>query len=116
MFLGLADAHAADGVAGKIESAEFFGAADTQVVIDRPLVDAEEVTSRGEEAAVLRQLEHLLGPADGAVHGDFARSALARVGRAFVEHHRDVGPERVLMSKQSFTSRNSLLPSRWELK
>ena len=96
VLLGFADAHAADGMAGEIQAAELFGAADAEVVVDRALVDAEEMTSRGEEAAVLGQLEHLLGPADGAVHGDFAGGAVARVGRALVEHHRDVGAERVL--------------------
>ena len=43
VLLRLADADATDGVAGKIKAAEFFGAADTQVVVDRPLVDAEQV-------------------------------------------------------------------------
>ena len=90
MLLGLADAHAADGVAGEIESTEFLGATDTQVVVDRALVDAEEMTAGGQEAAVLGQLEHLLGPADGAVYRDFACCALAGVGWTFVEHHGDV--------------------------
>ena len=96
VLLGLADADATDGVAGEIEAAEFFGATDAEVVVDRALVDAEQVAARGEETAVLGQLEHLLGPADGAGHGDFARGAVARVGRALVEHHRDVRAERVL--------------------
>jgi hypothetical protein len=57
---------------GKSESAQLFGATDAEVVVDRTLVDAEQVAARGEETAVLGELEHLLGPADGAPHGDLA--------------------------------------------
>ncbi len=96
VLFGFADADAADGVAGEIKSAELLGAADAEVVVDRALVDAEEVTARREEAAVLGQLEHLLGPADGAVDGDFACGALAGVGRTLVEHHGDVRAQRIL--------------------
>ena len=96
VLLGFADADATDGMAGEVEAAELFGAADPEVVIDRTLVDAEQVATRGEEATVLGQLEHLLGPADGAGHRDLARGAPARARRALVEHHGDVRAQRVL--------------------
>ena len=41
-------------------------------------------------------MEHLLGPADGAVHRDFTRGALARVGRTLVEYHGDVRAQCIL--------------------
>ena len=45
VLLGFADADAADGMAREVETAELLGAADAQVVVDRALVDAEEVTA-----------------------------------------------------------------------
>ncbi len=45
VLLRFADADAADGMAREVETAELLGAADAQVVVDRALVDAEEVTA-----------------------------------------------------------------------
>jgi hypothetical protein len=116
VLFGLADADATDGMAGEIEPTEFLGAPDAQVVVDRALVDAEEVTTRGEEAAVLGELEHLLGPAIERVNTATSHKRGHTGGGHSSSTIAMSEPSASWMSKQSFTSRKSLLPSRWELK
>jgi hypothetical protein len=91
--LGFAHAHAAHGVAGKIERGERLRRFAPQVVERRALHDGEHVMPGGEETVVGGDLPALLRPAETARHRLRADRVFAGPRRALVDHHRDVGAE-----------------------
>ncbi len=86
--LGFADADAADGVAVEFESDEGFGAFFAELGIDAALDDAEDHLTRS--AGLFAAFG---GPAHGAFDGRTKFARRARVRRAIIEDHGDVGPE-----------------------
>ena len=90
-ILGLADRDPAHGIAVEAYLHKFFGAVAAQVVVDAALHDPENELSVG-----VRLVLGALRPAQSLRYRFFGALALARIGQAFVEDHRDVGAEYAL--------------------
>ena len=99
LLLGLADRDAADGVAVEVEVDQFAGRLLAEVGPDRALDDAEMVLPARRPSGVgCRSTQSLQRRAQRVVRAERFGGvvALAGVGRALVEEHRDVRAERGL--------------------
>jgi len=91
--LGFADADSADGVAGKIERGEGFGAFAAQMGKSGALNDGEEMAAFFGLAEFGPDIAAGFGPAEGAVDGGADIFLFRGPGRAFVEDHGNVRAE-----------------------
>lgn len=95
--LGSPTGKAADAVAGQIQLRQLPGGFDAQILVKRPLNDAEQgliVPGFGLHAAIQ--------PTQGAAQGGLGPGVIAGIGRAFVKLHDDVAAQLLLNADGGF--------------